>query len=62
MTWKKPLNTLTLGFILTFIIYNLKISIFIGSVILVFCRKMLFKKLSKIHKYKNIHKRLVVPQ
>lgn len=62
ITWKKPLYTFGLGLLLTLVIYNLKISILVGGLLLYFLKDTLFRKIERIHKYRNIHKRLMVPE
>lgn len=61
ITWKKPLYTIGLGLLLTVVIYNLKISILLGGLLLYFCKDTLFRKIERVHKYQNVHKRLMVP-
>lgn len=51
-----------MGIVLTLIIYNLKTTIFIAALLLYFGKDFLFKKLYKLHAYKNFHKRLIVPE
>lgn len=62
LTWKNPLKTLLFGIVLTLVFYYTKTFIFLGGVFLFFSKEMVFRKLAKIHKYQNTHKRLIVPK
>ena len=62
LTWKNPLKTLIFGIVLTLVLYYTKTFIFFGAVSLFFGKEVVFKKLAKIHKYQNTHKRLMVPK
>lgn len=61
-TWKNPLLTIGLGVVLTIVIYNLKMSIFLGGILLYFGKDRLLKKLERVHRFRNIHKRVIVPE
>lgn len=50
-----------MGILLTLVIYNLKTSILLVGILLYFGKNFLFKRIHKLSKYKNIHKRLIVP-
>jgi hypothetical protein len=62
LLWRSPLKTVGIGLLLTVGIYYIKTSILIGGVCLYFGKDLIFRKLSTIHKYKNFHKRLMVPK
>jgi hypothetical protein len=62
LTWKNPLKTIGIGIFLTVAIYYIKTSIMIGGISLFFGKDLIFKKLSTIHRYKNFHRRLIVPK
>ena len=61
-SWKSPYNTIAMGIILTLVIYNLKISILVVGILLYFGKDFIFKRIQKLSKHKNIHKRLIVPE
>jgi len=61
-SWKNGYKTVGMGILLTFVIYNIKMAIFVGGLVLYFCKQYLFKRLEKMHKYKNQHKRMMVPE
>lgn len=48
LTWKNPLLTIGTGLLLSTIILNLKMALFIGAASLFLSRNLLFKKLSKL--------------
>lgn len=60
--WKNPYKTVSMGIVLTLVIYNPKMTILLGALLLYFGKEFLFKKLEKLHSYKNCHKRLIVPE
>jgi hypothetical protein len=62
LSWKNPLKTIGIGIFLTVAIYYIKTSIMIGGISLFFGKDFIFKRLSNIHRYKNFHRRLIVPQ
>jgi hypothetical protein len=61
LTWKNPLKTLLIAILFTLIILYTKTSILIGCIGMFFSKNYLFKKLSGLHKYQHLHKRLLVP-
>lgn len=62
VSWKNGYKTVGVGILLTFVIYNLKMAIFIAGLVLYFCKQYLFKRLEKMSKFKNLHKRVIVPE
>lgn len=46
--WKNPLLTLGIGFLLTIVLLNLKMSILLGGIVLFLCRDILFKQFEKV--------------
>lgn len=62
VTWKDPIKTIGFAILLTIAIYYIKTSIMIGGIGLYFGKNIIIKKLSTIHRYKNFHKRLIVPK
>ncbi len=61
LTWKNPLKTFLIAILLTLVVLYTKTSILIGCTAMFFSKDYLFKKLSTLNKYHNLHKRLLVP-
>ena len=61
LTWKNPLKTFLIAILLTLIVLYTKTSILIGCTVMFFSKDYLFKKLSTLNKYHNLHNRLLVP-
>lgn len=53
--WKKPYQTLMVAVALTIIVYNLKITICLGGLVLYFFKKTLITKISTLDRYHNHH-------
>ncbi len=47
---------------MTLIVMNFKLSLFAGALFLIFGKNILIKKIEKINKKKNVHKRIFVPK
>jgi hypothetical protein len=62
ITWKSPFYTIFIAIFLTIAVYYIKTFIFLGGICLFFGKDFIFKKLSTIHRYRNLHKRMMVPK
>lgn len=62
LTWKSPMNTFLIAALLTVGIYYIKTAILLGGVMLFLSKDWIYGKISKIHRYRNNHKRLIVPK
>ena len=62
LNWTYPYKTLTVGALITLMIYNLKIAIFMVGVMLYFGRTYLCRRLYRLQYYRTKHHRLSLPQ
>jgi hypothetical protein len=60
--WKSPSLTVVCGVALTLFIMNLKLSLLIAAIFLIFGKNFLIKYLEKINKKKNVQKRIWIPK
>lgn len=62
VNWTYPYKTITVGMVLTLMIYNIKLAIFVAGVLLYFGRTYLFRRLYRLQYYRTKHHRLAIPQ
>ncbi len=60
-TWKQPVQTFACGVFLTVAIYYIKAAILLGGLGLFFSKDWIYSKISKVHRYRNNHRRVIVP-
>jgi len=62
INWTYPYKTITMGVIITLMIYNIKIAIFMVGILLYFGRTYLCRRLYRLQYYRTKHHRLSIPQ